>query len=166
MEIDGGLGSEATVSDVLHFVEGLLEGELNRVANMANVSALLYEYLEEINWVGFYIAEARSGDFVLGPFVGRPACTRISPPRGVIGTSVQSAKTLIVDDVLQFPEHIACDAASRSEIVVPIIVDRRVVAVIDVDSPQFSRFTVEHRTMLEAIAQKLATRWHSMQEYW
>lgn len=166
MEMDTNLDLDATVSDLLHFVDGLLAGETNRVANLANISALLYQYLKDINWVGFYIAESHTHEFVLGPFMGLPACTRITPPKGVIGASVEAAKTLLVDDVLTFPGHIACDAASRSEVVVPIVVDGQVVAVIDVDSPHFARFNDEDRIFLEAVAGRLEHRWHSMKEYW
>lgn len=166
MEIEESLDFDATGSDVLHFVDGLLDGETNRVANLANISALLIQYLKKINWAGFYIAEALTGDFVLGPFGGRPACTRITPPRGVIGAAVRDALTVVVDDVLKFPGHIACDAASRSEIVVPIVVEGQVVAVIDVDSPEFSRFKAEDETLLEAVAERLAARWNTMRDYW
>ena len=165
MEIEASLDSEARVSDVLSFAEGLLEGESNRIANLANISALLSQYLPHINWVGFYLAEADTSDFVLGPFVGRPACTRITPPRGVVGTSVGAVRTLVVDDVLQFPGHIACDSASRSEIVVPIVVVDEVVAVLDVDSPRLGRFTDVDKEFLEAIARKLENRWSTMREY-
>lgn len=165
MEIEESLGAEASVSDVLSFVEGLLEGESNRIANLANISALLHQYLKNINWVGFYLVEADTKDFVLGPFAGRPACTRITPPRGVVGTAVHDVRTLVVDDVLQFPGHIACDSASRSEIVVPIVVADEVVAVLDVDSPHFGRFAEVDKELFEAIAKKLENRWSAMREY-
>ncbi len=165
MEIEESLDSEASVTDVLSFVEGLLEGESNRIANLANISALLNQYLKNINWVGFYLIEADTRDFVLGPFAGRPACTRITPPRGVVGTAVRDARTILVDDVLQFPGHIACDSASRSEIVVPIVAADEVVAVLDVDSPRLGRFTEIDKELLEAIARKLEHRWSAMREY-
>ena len=120
------------------------------VANLANLSALLYETLEGINWAGFYLAE---GDvLVLGPFQGNPACVTIPRGRGVCGTAAATNETQLVPDVHRFPGHIACDSASRSEIVVPLRKNGRVVGVLDIDSPLLSRFTEEDKTGLERFA--------------
>ncbi len=127
----------------------LLHGEQDAIANLANCSSLLYHTLQRVNWVGFYIN--RSGELVLGPFQGKPACIRIPLGRGVCGTAAQRRETIIVADVDAFPGHIACDAASRSEIVVPIVVDGELFGVLDVDSPVVGRFTEEDRTGLEQL---------------
>ena len=129
---------------------GLIRGVPHKTANLANAAALLYHTLEDINWAGFYLME--DGLLVLGPFQGRPACIEIRPGRGVCGTAAARDQTLAVDDVRQFPGHIACDCASRSEIVVPLRGDGRVVGVLDIDSPLTGRFTAEDRAGLEAFA--------------
>ena len=128
----------------------LTEGEGCSVANMANASALINGALENINWAGFYIM--RDGELVLGPFQGKTACVRIALGRGVCGTAAQLKKTQLVPDVHAFPGHIACDCASRSEVVVPMVKDGRVVAVLDIDSPQAGRFDREDALGLEALA--------------
>lgn len=128
----------------------LTEGVPHRVANLANASALLFESLEDINWAGFYFAE---GDrLVLGPFQGRPACIEIPMGQGVCGTAAAEDRPLVVENVHEFEGHIACDSASNSEIVVPLHRDGRVVGVLDIDSPVFSRFTQEDCAGLEAFA--------------
>ena len=124
--------------------------ERDTIANLANASALLFQTLADINWAGFYLME--DGLLVLGPFQGRTACIEIRPGRGVCGTAAAQDQTLVVDDVRQFPGHIACDCASRSEIVVPLHGDGRVVGVLDIDSPLTGRFTAEDRAGLEAFA--------------
>jgi len=116
----------------------LLEGETNQIANLSNASALLNQFFDRVNWVGFYLTEG--DELVLGPFQGLPACVRIPFGRGVCGTSAKERKTVLVADVHQFPGHIACDAASQSEIVVPIIKDGQVLGVLDIDSPEKNRF--------------------------
>ncbi|WP_055105157.1 GAF domain-containing protein [Paenibacillus ihumii] len=131
----------------------LLEGEPNRVANLANAAALLNQFLEQINWVGFYLYE--DGELVLGPFQGLPACIRIPLGRGVCGTAAMQRTTVLVDDVDQFPGHIACDAASRSEIVVPLIKDGELLGVLDIDSPVTSRFDELDREQLEQFVEEL-----------
>ncbi|AZK46564.1 GAF domain-containing protein [Paenibacillus lentus] len=131
----------------------LLEGEPNRVANLANAAALLNQFLEQINWVGFYLYE--DGELVLGPFQGLPACIRIPLGRGVCGTAAKQRTTVLVDDVEQFPGHIACDAASRSEIVVPLIKDGDLLGVLDIDSPVTSRFDELDREQLEQFVEEL-----------
>ena len=114
-------------------LDALLTGENNAIANFSNASALLNQFFDQINWVGFYLME--DGELVLGPFQGLPACVRIPVGKGVCGTAAQSLETIIVPDVHAFPGHIACDAASQSEIVVPIVKDGVLVGVLDIDSP-------------------------------
>lgn len=131
-------------------LDALLEGETNAIANLSNASALLNQFLERINWVGFYLME--EGELVLGPFQGLPACVRIKVGKGVCGTAVSEKKTMLIEDVHAFPGHIACDAASRSEIVIPLIKDGTVIGVLDIDSPELSRFTEEDQAGLEQFA--------------
>lgn len=128
-------------------LDALLTGETDTIANFANASALLNTFLTDINWVGFYVM--KDGDLVLGPFQGLPACVRIPIGRGVCGTAVSKNKTMLIDDVHAFPGHIACDAASNSEIVVPIRKNNEVIGVLDIDSPLKSRFTIEDQAGLE-----------------
>ncbi|MGH2319491.1 GAF domain-containing protein [Planococcus sp. SE5232] len=135
-------------------LQALLEGENNSIANLSNASALLNQFLERTNWVGFYLME--DGELVLGPFQGLPACVRIPFGKGVCGTAVSDKKTILVDDVQSFPGHIACDAASRSEIVIPLMKEDQVIGVLDIDSPELSRFTEEDRQGLELFAEVLA----------
>ena len=125
----------------------LTDGIPYRIANLANASALLWEHLDHINWAGFYIME--EGKLVLGPFQGKTACIVIPVGRGVCGTAVAEDATQLVADVHQFPGHIACDSASNSEIVIPIHVDGRIFGVLDIDSPEFGRFTETDREGLE-----------------
>ncbi len=128
----------------------LLEGESDYIANAANLSALLYSRLSDVNWVGFYFM--RAGELVVGPFAGQPACTRIAIGKGVCGTAVAKNQTLRVADVHAFDGHIACDPVSRSEIVVPLRRDGEVVGVLDVDSPLPDRFAAADQEALEALA--------------
>lgn len=121
--------------------ESLIKGESDIVANMANLSALLNLHLDDINWVGFY--NRQGNELVLGPFQGKPACIRIPVGRGVCGTAAKTKQIQVIGDVHQFDGHIACDAASNSEIVIPVIVKDQVVAVLDIDSPILSRFDQE-----------------------
>ncbi|QSB45069.1 GAF domain-containing protein [Tsuneonella flava] len=136
--------------------DALTSGEPDGVANMANVAALLWEFLPQLNWAGFY--RMIDGELVLGPFVGRPACIRIPVGKGVCGAAAQSAQTQLVADVHAFPGHIACDSASRSELVVPVIRDGAVIAVIDLDSPEPARFDADDAAGVEALAALLSTR--------
>ena len=131
-------------------LSALLAGEPDPIANAANLSALLFQQLPELNWAGFYIL--RGGELVLGPFQGKPACVRIPVGRGVCGTAVAQAVPLRVDDVDAFPGHIACDAASRAELVVPLLREGRVVGVIDLDSPVPGRFDAEDEAGIAALA--------------
>lgn len=119
-------------------LNALIDGEPDRIANLANASALLGQFLDNINWVGFYLYDGK--ELVLGPFQGLPACIRIPIGRGVCGTAAAERRTIRVADVNQFPGHIACDAASQSEIVIPIIKDGTLIGVLDIDSPTTDRF--------------------------
>jgi GAF domain-containing protein len=121
-------------------LRALLEGEHDLVANAANLAALLFWSLPQLNWAGFYLVEPRRGDLLLGPFQGKPACVRIPIGRGVCGTAAARRETVVVPDVHAFPGHIACDSASNSEIVVPIVRDGELLGVLDLDSPVPSRF--------------------------
>ena len=142
--------------ELLSAADALTAGEPDGVANMANVAALLWQLLPELNWAGFY--RAIEGELVLGPFCGRPACIRIPFGQGVCGAAAASGESQLVADVHAFPGHIACDAASRSELVVPVVRDGAVVAVIDLDSPRQARFDTDDRTGLEALARLLSLR--------
>lgn len=138
---------------LLKQVQGLLEGESDRVANMANVAAVLHEAFG-FWWTGFYLVQGR--ELVLGPFQGPVACTRIPFGRGVCGTAWQQGRTVVVPDVEEFPGHIACSSASRSEIVVPVIKGKDVVAVLDIDSRELATFDARDAAGLEAIVALLA----------
>jgi L-methionine (R)-S-oxide reductase len=129
---------------------GLLHGERDRIANAANFAALVYQSLPDLNWAGFYFFDGN--ELVVGPFQGRPACVRIALGKGVCGTAAQTRQTQVVRDVHAFPGHIACDAASRSEIVVPLYVGDTLIGVWDVDSPQLARFDEEDRAGMERLA--------------
>ncbi len=128
----------------------LVDGERDRIANAANLSALVYHALPDLNWVGFYFYDGH--ELVVGPFQGQPACVRIALDRGVCGAAARTRETQRVADVHAFPDHIACDAASRSELVVPLVRDGALVGVFDIDSPVPDRFDVEDQAGLESIA--------------
>lgn len=132
----------------------LTEGEPDGVANMANLAALIWQFVPRLNWAGFY--RVVDGELVLGPFIGKPACIRIPFGRGVCGTAAQTAQTQLVPDVHAFPGHIACDSASRSELVVPVLRDGAVIAVIDLDSPDLARFDAEDAAGIEELARAIA----------
>ena len=134
-------------------VKALTEGIPYPLANLANTSAAIWENLDQLNWAGFYLME--DGALVLGPFQGKPACIRIPVGKGVCGTAVQENRTILVEDVHQFPGHIACDCASNSEIVVPIYKNGQIYGVLDLDSPYFARFTEEDQKGLEAVVRVL-----------
>jgi GAF domain-containing protein len=134
-------------------VAALLEGERDFLANMANVAALLFEELPDVNWAGFYLL--KGDDLVLGPFQGKPACTRIGPGKGVCGAAAVKRETVVVENVHEFPGHIACDARSQSEIVVPLINADRLLGVLDVDSEHLARFDEVDRAGLEEFARLL-----------
>jgi GAF domain-containing protein len=130
--------------------EALLDGERDRIANAANLSALVHHALPELNWVGFYFYDGT--ELVVGPFQGLPACVRIPLDKGVCGAAARTGQTQRIADVHAFPGHIACDAASRSELVVPLLRDGTLIGVFDLDSPVPDRFDVEDQAGLEAIA--------------
>lgn len=134
-------------------LSALTEGERDATANLANAAALIYHALPDLNWAGFYLY--KQGMLVLGPFQGLPACVRIPLSRGVCGTAALERRTQVVPDVHAFPGHIACDAASRSEIVVPLVDGERLLGVLDVDSPLSGRFDEADREGLEALARLL-----------
>lgn len=134
-------------AQVLNQLKALIHDEPNAIANLSNAAALLKQFLSDTNWAGFYLYDGK--ELVLGPFQGLPACIRIPMNRGVCGTAAAKQTTLLVDDVHEFPGHIACDAASNSEIVVPIIVDGALYGVLDIDSPLKSRFDQEDQQFLE-----------------
>lgn len=134
-------------------LEGLLSSESDWLANVSNAAALLYTNLENINWAGFYFM--KNGELVLGPFQGKTACTRIKPGKGVCGTAVAEMSIQLVPDVHLFPGHIACDCASSSEVVVPIIKDGTVFGVLDIDSPIKNRFDELDAKYLQLFADKL-----------
>jgi L-methionine (R)-S-oxide reductase len=153
---DPGLAKPELYRQLCQAAAALTEGERDGVANMANVAALMWEFVPALNWAGFY--RMVEGELVLGPFAGRPACIRIPLGRGVCGAAAESGATQLVEDVHAFPGHIACDAASRSELVVPVVRDGAVIAVIDLDSPEPARFDAEDAAGIEALAALLAAR--------
>ena len=160
--IDRSAGKSAVYRDLAASLASLLEGETDALANLANASGLLAQALDRINWCGFYLL--RGGELVLGPFQGKPACVRIRMGEGVCGTAAARRETLVVPDVFAFPGHIACDEASRSEIVIPIVVSGRLVGVLDVDAPEPARFDSEDREGLERFVETLVPRvaWESL----
>jgi L-methionine (R)-S-oxide reductase len=136
-------------SELLSQARALLAGERDATANAANLAALVFHTLPDLNWVGFYWM--KEGELVLGPFQGKPACVRIALGKGVCGTAARDRRTIVVGDVHQFPGHIACDSASKSEVVVPLVRDGKVLGVFDVDSPSLRRFDEEDARSLEAL---------------
>jgi GAF domain-containing protein len=130
---------------------GLLSDERDAIANAANTAALIFTSLPDLNWAGFYFLRSPS-ELVLGPFQGNPACVRIAVGRGVCGAAVEQRRSMLVEDVHAFADHIACDAASRSELVVPLIRDGRILGVIDLDSPSLARFDRDDQRGIEALA--------------
>jgi len=145
-------GTTQEIYRELYFqAKGLLEGERDAIANAANLSALLYDSLADVNWAGFYLL--KGDELVLGPFQGRPACVRIPVGRGVCGTAAERRKSVVVPDVGKFPGHIACDTASRSEVVVPLLRGGHLLGVLDIDSRSLNRFDEQDRSGLETLAQ-------------
>ena len=140
--------------DLVSALEGLIAGEPDPIANMANAAALIWETLPDLNWAGFY--RNVGGELVLGPFQGRPACIRIRFGKGVCGTAAETLQVQRIDDVHAFPGHIACDAASQSELVVPIVRNGELIAVLDLDSPNKARFTDEDEAGCVALCEVLA----------
>ena len=150
------LTSEERYRQLGEAASALIENEPDPVANMANIAALLWEFIPRINWAGFY--RVIEGELVLGPFIGRPACIRIPFGEGVCGTAASTGETQLVADVHAFPGHISCDAVTQSEVVVPVFRDGKVIAVIDCDSPDPARFEKADARGLEALAERIATR--------
>jgi GAF domain-containing protein len=136
--------------------QALTAGEADGVANMANLAALIWTFLPDLNWAGFYRLLPGSDELVLGPFIGKPACIRIPLGTGVCGTAAATQSSQCVADVLTFPGHIACDADSRSELVVPVLRDGAVIAVIDLDSPSPARFDADDAAGIAALAKAIA----------
>jgi len=156
-QFDIAAGSKADLyRDLESALDGLTANEPDAIANMANAAALLWEYLPDLNWAGFY--RNVSGELVLGPFQGKAACIRIAFGSGVCGTAAATRETQLVEDVHAFPGHIACDAASASEEVVPIIVDGELLGVLDLDSPNPGRFDAEDQAGCERLVALLGTR--------
>jgi L-methionine (R)-S-oxide reductase len=146
----------ALYADLYGAIEGITAGEPDPIANMANAAALIWEYVPDLNWAGFY--RLIGNELVLGPFQGKSACIRIPLGKGVCGTAAATAQTQLVADVHAFPGHIACDAASRSELVVPLVVKQGLIAVLDLDSPLPARFDQDDAKGFEAIATIIAKR--------
>jgi GAF domain-containing protein len=142
---------EAAYPELARDLTALLSGERDLIANAANTAALIYDALPGLNWAGFYLY--KSGELVLGPFQGKPACVRIAIGKGVCGTAAARRETLLVEDVHAFPGHIACDSASNSEIVIPLVKDNELLGVLDLDSPKLARFTALDARGLEQLAQ-------------
>ncbi|MDN7145034.1 GAF domain-containing protein [Liquorilactobacillus mali] len=136
-------------------LDSLLTNETNFIANLANTSALIFESFPNINWAGFYLYEHQNNELILGPFQGKVACMHIAIGKGVCGTAFKEGKDIVVDNVLEFPGHIACDAASRSEIVVPLIKNGKKLGVLDIDSPSENRFTKDDRLTLNSLVEIL-----------
>lgn len=145
----------AAYAELAASLRALLDGESDLVANAANTAALLFWSLRDLNWAGFYLVEPERGDLLLGPFQGKPACVRIPIGRGVCGAAAERRETVVVRDVHAFPGHIACDSASNSEVVVPIVRDGRLLGVLDLDSPLHARFDDADARGLEALVRVL-----------
>jgi len=145
-----GLAKPELYRELVSAADALTAGERDGVANMANLAALIWQFVPRLNWAGFY--RAQGSELVLGPFVGKPACIRIPFGQGVCGAAAATGETQLVADVHAFPGHIACDAASRSELVVPVLRDGVVIAVIDLDSPEPGRFDAADARGIEALA--------------
>jgi GAF domain-containing protein len=153
VQSDPSLSKEALYREIGVQLAGLFGGERNGLANTSNMCALLYQMLPDVNWVGYYFMQGQ--ELVLGPFQGKVACVRIALGRGVCGTAAERREILVVPDVHEFPGHIACDAASRSEIVLPLVQNDQLVGVLDLDSPSPSRFDHQDRKGLAAAAELL-----------
>lgn len=153
---DPAMPPERLYSELLSAVDAVTSGEPDAVANMANAAALIWQFVPRLNWAGFYRLVA--GELVLGPFIGRPACIRIALGQGVCGVAAQTGQVQLVADVNAFPGHIACDGASRSELVVPVKRAGEVIALIDLDSPEHARFERADAVAIEALATLLANR--------
>jgi L-methionine (R)-S-oxide reductase len=149
-------------SDLKAAALSLIEGERNLIANLANLSSLIFTSVSDLNWAGFYLWDSRSNELVLGPFQGKPACIRIRPDRGVCGKAWSTQQPQLVPDVFEFPGHIACDSASRSELVIPLVWPSgptgSCVGVLDLDSPSINRFSSTDRVFFEELVRELMPR--------
>ncbi len=152
--IDQSKSEDIFYQELLSAASALVTDEPDSIANMANISALIWQYVPDLNWAGFY--RVIDGELVLGPFQGKTACIRIAMGKGVCGTAAQSGEVQRVADVHDFPGHIACDADSRSELVVPVIRNEKVVAVLDLDSPMPDRFTAQDQAGLTKLIATIA----------
>jgi L-methionine (R)-S-oxide reductase len=153
VKVDSNLSKDESYREMAAQLAGLFSGESNGLANAANMCALLYQMLADVNWVGIYFLQG--DELILGPFQGKVACVRIPIGRGVCGTAAERREILVVPDVHAFPGHIACDAASRSEIVVPLLRNGRLLGVLDLDSPNLARFDQQDRAGLAAAVELL-----------
>jgi GAF domain-containing protein len=156
INIDSTQGKPAAYAALARELAALIEGERDWIANLANASSLLFHGLPELNWAGFYLL--KEGQLVVGPFQGRPACVRIPVGQGVCGTAAARRETVIVPNVNEFPGHIACDSASNAEIVVPMIRGEELIGVLDIDSPQLSRFDAQDAAGLEEFVRVLIAK--------
>ena len=153
LDIDPTQPKAALYASVVAQTRALLEGERDAIANFANTTSLLYHSLPDLNWVGFYLL--KDGELVVGPFQGKPACVRIALGKGVCGTAAARRATVIVENVHEFDGHIACDSASNSEIVLPLVRGDELIGVLDLDSPKFSRFDAQDQAGLEKVVAAL-----------
>ena len=151
--IDTSLSKPELYAQIVRELESLIAGEPDDIANLANASSLLFNSLPDLNWAGFYLL--KDGELVVGPFQGRPACVRIAMGKGVCGTAAQQRSTVIVPNVHEFAGHIACDSASNSEVVVPMIRAGELLGVLDIDSPKFERFDEQDQAGLEKFVRVL-----------
>ena len=156
VQIDSTLPKAELYAELAEQLRALIEGESDFIANLANTAALLYHSLPALNWAGFYLM--KQGELVVGPFQGKPACVRIALGKGVCGTAAQRRSTVIVPDVNQFDGHIACDSASNSEIVLPVLAGAELLGVLDLDSPQLGRFDEQDAQGLQVLVQVLVER--------
>jgi len=148
-----GVSRERNLTTAVRFVKAQLKNEKNLLANLSNISAIIAAYMDDINWAGFYLIV--EGELVLGPFQGKPACNRIEVGKGVCGTAVATGQSQVVKNVLELENHIACDSASRSELVIPIYREGTIFGVLDIDSPSFDRFSDLEKTFMEELVRLL-----------
>lgn len=148
-----GVSREKNLTTAIRFVKAQLKNEKNLLANLSNISAIVAAYMDDINWAGFYLMT--EGELVLGPFQGKPACNRIEVGKGVCGTAVATGQSQVVKNVLELENHIACDSASRSELVIPIYKEGTIFGVLDIDSPSFDRFGDLEKTSMEELVRLL-----------
>jgi len=151
--VDPNLPKPALYAEITGQVRALTEGERDLIANLANTASLLYHSMPDLNWVGFYLL--KDGELVVGPFQGKPACVRIALGKGVCGTAAARRAPVIVENVHEFDGHIACDSASNSEIVLPLVRGNELIGVLDLDSPKFSRFDAQDQAGLEKVVAAL-----------